>query len=181
MDDFFRWDYAYNLVWYQERLRPHQQVQLLVLWESISCPFKDHKQDYGKVLKIIGLWVDVNAGSILLLLNTISNIITKIDLFLATSGCSPMLQFWQCLAGHLNWMLHVLPWGQPTLMELYRKISRKNWSHCGIPINTAVIVNLSWLRAIIPLAIGIWFTDVGLWSDCNADIVIWTISEQISC
>jgi hypothetical protein len=59
-------------------------------------------------------------------------------------------------------MLNVPPWGQPALMELYRKISGKNWSHYIIPINAAVIVNLSWLRAIIPSAIGIWFTDVGL-------------------
>jgi hypothetical protein len=174
MDDFFGWDYADDLVWYRGRLRPRRQVQLLVLWESISCPFEDRKQDHGEVLKIIGLWVDVNAGSISLPPAAILNIVAKIDLFLATTGRSPSLRSWQRLAGHLNWMLNVLPWGRPALTELYRKISGKNWSHCGIPINAAVIVDLSWLRDVIPSAIGIRFTDVGLWSDCDADMVIWT-------
>jgi hypothetical protein len=169
MDDFFGWDYANNLVWYRGRLRPRRQVRLLVLWESISCPFEDHKQDHGEVLKIIGLWVDVNAGSISLPPNAISDIIAKIDFFLGTSDHLPTLRSWQCLAGHLNWMLNVLLWGRPALTELYRKISGKNWSHRGIPINAAVIVDLSWLTS----AIGIRFTDVGLWSDYDADMVVW--------
>lgn len=39
MDDFFGWDYADNLIWYLGKLHPWQQVQFLLLWESISCPF----------------------------------------------------------------------------------------------------------------------------------------------
>jgi hypothetical protein len=66
MDNFFGWDYADNLGWYWGKLRPHRQVQFLLLWESISCPFKDHKQEHGETLKIIGFWVDINAGSIAL-------------------------------------------------------------------------------------------------------------------
>jgi hypothetical protein len=149
-------------------------VQLLVLWESISCPFEDCKQDHGEVLKIIRFWVDINAGSVSLPPNSISDVIAKIDHFLATPDHSPALRAWQCLAGHLNWMLNVLPWGRPALTELYRKISGKNWSHCGIPINAAVRVDLSWLKAIIPSTIGIRFTDVGLWSDHDAEMVMWT-------
>jgi hypothetical protein len=174
MDDFFGWDNADNLVRYRGRLRPRRQVQLLVLWESISCPFEDRKQDHGEVLKIIGFWVDINAGSVSLPPNSISDVIAKIDHFLATPDRSPALRAWQRLAGHLNWMLNVLPWGRPALTELYRKISGKNWSHCGIPINAAVRVDLSWLKAIIPSAIGIRFTDVGLWSDHDAEMVMWT-------
>jgi hypothetical protein len=71
-------------------------------------------------------------------------------------------------------MLNVLPWGRPALTEMYRKISGKSWSHRGIPINAAVIADLTWLKNIIPLVIGIHFTDVGLWPDHNADIIIWT-------
>jgi hypothetical protein len=71
-------------------------------------------------------------------------------------------------------MLNVLPWGCPALTEVYRKISGKNWSHCGIPINAAVIADLSWLKSVIPQAIGIQFTDEGLWSDVDADMVMWT-------
>jgi hypothetical protein len=71
-------------------------------------------------------------------------------------------------------MLNVLPWGRPALTKVYHKISGKNWSHCGIPINAAVIADLSWLKSVIPQAIGIQFTDEGLWSDVDADMVMWT-------
>jgi hypothetical protein len=149
-------------------------VQFLLLWEAISCPFEDRKQEHGEVLKIIGFWVDINAGSISLSPLATSDIIAKIDLFLATSDRSPTLQAWQRLAGHLNWMLNVLPWGQPALTEMYRKISGKAWSHRGIPINAAVITDLTWLRSVIPSSIGIRFTDTGMWSDGDADMVVWT-------
>ena len=174
MDDFFGWDYGNNLIWYRGKLRPRQQVQLLLLWESISCPFEDRKQEHGEMLKIIGFWVDINAGSISLSPHSISDVISKIELFLATPSRAPSLRSWQRLAGHLNWMLNVLPWGRPALTEMYRKISGKTWSHCGIHINAAVITDLTWLKNIIPSAIGIHFTDTGLWSDNKADMVMWT-------
>jgi hypothetical protein len=93
MDDFFGWEYADNLIWCWGlgKLCLHQQVQFLILCEAISCPFKDHKQDHSEALKIIGFWVDINAGSISLSPSAISDAITKIDLFLATPGCSPSL------------------------------------------------------------------------------------------
>jgi hypothetical protein len=60
------------------------------------------------------------------------------------------------------------------LTELYQKISGKAWSHCGIPINAAVIADLTWLKNIIPSAIGIRFVDTGMWSDQSAEMVMWT-------
>jgi hypothetical protein len=81
---------------------------------------------------------------------------------------------WQRLAGHLNWMLNVLPWGRPALSEMYHKVSGKSWTHCGIPINVAVIVDLTWLKDVIPVAIGICFTDASMWPDHDADMVMWT-------
>ena len=77
MDDYFGWDFADNLVWYWGKLHPCHQVQFLLLWESISCPFDDRKQDHGEILKIIGFWVDINAGSISLSPSTMSDIITR--------------------------------------------------------------------------------------------------------
>jgi hypothetical protein len=91
MDDVFGWDYASNLIYYRGKLCPHRQVQLLLLWESISCLFEDRKQEHGEALKIIGFWVNVNAGSISLSLSSVIDIISKIDLFLATPGRAPAL------------------------------------------------------------------------------------------
>jgi hypothetical protein len=41
MDNFFRWDFADKLVQYHSWHCPQQQVQLLVLWEFLACPFED--------------------------------------------------------------------------------------------------------------------------------------------
>jgi hypothetical protein len=57
---------------------------------------------------------------------------------------------------------------------MYRKVSGKSWTHRKIPINAAVIVDLMWLKDVIPAAIGIHFTDVGMWPDHDADMVMWT-------
>ena len=182
MDDFFGWDFADNLIWYRGKLRPRRQVALLLLWEAITCPFEDRKQEHGEELKIIGFWVDVNHGSISLPPKSITAIIAKIDLFLATPRRSadmkrstgPTLREWQRLAGHLNWLLNVLPWGRPALTELYRKISGKDQSQRRVPINAEVITDLEWLKVVIPHAIGIRFDNVGLWMDHEVDMIMWT-------
>ena len=174
MDDFFGWDYIDNLVWYHGKLRPRCQVQLLLLWEAIACPFKDRKQEHGEAIKIIGFWVDINAGSISLSPTSISEVVSKIEFFLNTPARTPTLQSWQRLASHINWMLNVLPWGRPALTEMYCKISGKSWSHCTIPINAGVIVDLTWLKSIVHSAIGVHFIGSGLWSDNEANMIMWT-------
>ena len=84
MDDFFGWDYDNNLVFYHGHLCPYCQVQLLLLWEYISCPFEDKKQDHSEVLNIIGPFIDINCGTITLTPESIDNVISKIHIFLAT-------------------------------------------------------------------------------------------------
>ncbi|KAF8228800.1 hypothetical protein L208DRAFT_1289779 [Tricholoma matsutake] len=86
----------------------------------------------------------------------------------------PTLHEWQRLAGHLNWLLNVLPWGWPALTELYRKISGKDQSQRRVPINAEVITDLEWLKVVIPCPIGIRFDNVGLWTDHEADMIMWT-------
>ena len=91
MDDFFGWDYANNLIHYWGKLCLHRQVQLLLLWEAISCPFEDCKQEHGETLKIISFWANVNAGSISLSPTSVSNVISKIKLFLSMPVHVPTL------------------------------------------------------------------------------------------
>ena len=85
MDGLFGWSLADDLVYFHGCLCPHQQVQLLSLWEGISCLFEDKKQDHSEVLKIIGSYVDINHGTITLSPDMITNIISKIHLFLNTT------------------------------------------------------------------------------------------------
>jgi hypothetical protein len=174
MDDFYGWDFADNLVWFHGRLRPRRQVQLLLLWEGINCPYEDKKQDHGETLKIIGFWVDINVGSIALAPSSVTQILVRIDSFLSTTNRKPPLREWLRLAGHLNWLLNVLPWGRPALTEMYRKVSGKNHLYRGIHINAKVTRDLLWLKDTIPRSLGVLFTDVGRWSDSEADMVVWT-------
>jgi hypothetical protein len=174
MDDFFGWDFADNLILYRDRHRPAQQVQLLILWEALACPFEDRKQDHGEQLKIIGFWVNINLGTISLSPQSITDIIDKINRFLSTVNRKPALREWQRLGGHLNWLLNVLPWGRPALSELYRKTSGKRYPSAKIPINAVVTSDLTWLASEIPKSIGVHIVGTGKWEDQAADIVLWT-------
>src|SRR5882762_3366166 len=173
MDDYFGWDFEDHMVLYRGRLRPKRQVQLLLFWEAISCPFEDKKQEHGGELKVIGFWIDINRGSISLSPSSVADIINKINTFLSKSR-NPALRDWQRLTGHLNWLLNVLPWGRPALTELYRKMRGKTHSYRRVFINAEVKSDLTWLASTIPRSIGVRFVDVGLWNDGEADMVMWT-------
>jgi hypothetical protein len=132
------------------------------------------KQEHGNPLKIIGFWVDVNQGTISLSPDSINNILSKIDSFLTVSSRQQPLREWQRLAGHLNWLLNVLPWGRPALSELYRKISGKSKPSAKNFLNATIHSDLRWLADTIPKAIGVQFLDEGLWPDLDADVTVWT-------
>lgn len=174
MDDFFGWDFAKNLVSYRGLLRPARQVQLLIFWDFISCPYDDPKQLHGRTLKIIGFWVDANKGSISLDQASIDHIVSDISLFLATPGRVPILLKWQRMAGYLNWVLNVFPWGHPALSELYRKMAGKSFRFTKIFINAMVRDDLTWLSTMLPDAIGVRFVDSTHWLDSQADMIVWT-------
>ena len=67
MDNFFGWDYKDNCLQFHNQLHPRWQVQLIILWDFISCPYEDKKQEHGVTLKIIGFWVNSLIGSISLM------------------------------------------------------------------------------------------------------------------
>jgi hypothetical protein len=174
MDDFFGWDYMDNCIEFHGSFRPRRQVQLLILWEFIGCPYDDKKQEHGSLLKIIGFWVDSCIGSISLSPETVSDIVAKLNSFLTSKDRQQPLREWLKLAGHLNWLLNVLPWGRPALSELYRKTAGKLHSHARIYLNATVVDNLAWLARTIPASIGIRFVDAGRWNEADADFVMWT-------
>ena len=174
MDDFFGWDFEDNLIMYHGKLRPRQQVQLLLFWEAIQCPFEDKKQEHGNPLKIIGFWVDANQGSLSLPPSSLVDIVDKIKAFLATPNRKPTLREWQRLAGHLNWLLNVLPWARPALTALYHKTSGKTRPLGAVHLNAEVTSDLTWLSSIIPRSVGVRFLDDGIWDDSAADLEVWT-------
>lgn len=179
MDDFFGWDFNRNLVLFHGKQRPHRQVQLLVFWDYIACPFDDKKQEHGTSLKIIGFWVDITRGSMSLSPDSITLMVADISGFLAHPSRKPPLRDWQRLAGYLNWALNVLPWARPALTEMYRKMRGKSISFRGIPINAEVKQDLTWFTTVAEQCIGIRFADAQSWADSDADFVGWTDASNL--
>jgi len=153
---------------------PKHQVLLLLLWEQIGCPFELKKQEHGNPLKNIGFWVDINQGTISLSPDSSNNVVSKINSFLSISSHWHPLREWQHLAGHLNWVLNVLPWGHPALSELYCKIGGKTKPSAKIFLNATIHSDLRWLADTIPKAVGVRFLNKGLWPDEEANATVWT-------
>jgi hypothetical protein len=174
MDDFFSWAFASDLILYKGVSRPRSQTRLLMFWDEIGCPWKEKKQEFGKELKIIGFYVDINRGTLTLTDEAISNILDAVKAFLTTPGRRPSLREWLRIGGHLNWVFNVLPLGRPALGEFYRKIAGKNHMNAGVALNAEVVRNLEWLVEVIPKAIGVHFVNATHWDDHEADFVLWT-------
>ncbi|KAH9919584.1 uncharacterized protein B0H18DRAFT_836936, partial [Fomitopsis serialis] len=170
MDDFFGWDYEGHTVVYKGHTFTRKQAQLLVLWDAISCPWEARKQQFAGQLTIIGFHINANLGTISLPPSAIAKALEDIDRFLAHPKRQPALRDWQRLAGRLNWLLNVLPWGRPALTELYRKMSGKTQSFRAIYLNRDVISDLTWFKQTIPRSIGVRFVDNGRWAISEADI-----------
>jgi hypothetical protein len=132
MDDFFSWVFASDLVLYKGVSRPRPQDRLLKLWDEISRPWQDKKQEFGTLLMIIGFYVDINWGTLTLTDDSISEILNVVRAFLAIPGRRPLLRDWMRVGGHLNWVFNVLPLGCPALSEFYRKIAGKTLMNAGV-------------------------------------------------
>lgn len=174
MDDFFSWAFASDLVFYKGVSRPRPQARLLMFWDEIGCPWKDKKQEFGPVLKIIGFYVDINRGTLTLTNDSIVEVVNTVQAFLSTPGRRPSLREWLRVGGHLNWVFNVLPLGQPALSEFYRKIAGKSLMNAGIALNADVVRNFEWLVEVIPKAIGVHFINATHWDDREANLVLWT-------
>ncbi|KAM5540367.1 hypothetical protein V8D89_005825 [Ganoderma adspersum] len=176
MDDFFGWDFSdpAHLLFFHGRLRPSRQVRLLLFWAYVMCPFDDPKQLDGRLLKIIGFWNDVVNFTISMPPSVVDAAVEAINRFLSSPDRKARLRDWQRLAGHLNWILNVIPWGRPALTEMYRKTANKINPNAWVFLNREVTSDLIWFRDILPSAIGVRLIDQGRWGPEEADITVWT-------
>ncbi|KAJ3747637.1 hypothetical protein DFH05DRAFT_1601498 [Lentinula detonsa] len=179
MDDFYGWDFKRNMIQFHSQSRPNRQVQLLVFWDMISCPYEDRKQEAGVCIKIIGFWLDIVKGSISLTEESITGLVQAIQDFLTSSNHKAPLRNWQQLTGSLHWLLNVLPWARPALTEMYRKMAGKTLQFHNIPINGEVYRDLTWFSDTLQSAIGIRFVDAQAWDDNEADFVSWTNASNV--
>ncbi|KAM5534196.1 hypothetical protein V8D89_012103 [Ganoderma adspersum] len=169
MDDFFGWDFCdpEHLLFFHGHLRPSCQVRLLLFWAYVVCPFDDPKQLDGPILKIIGFWNNVINFTISMPPSVVDTAVEAIDRFFSSPEHKVRLRDWQRLAGHLNWILNVLPWGRPALTEMYRKMAHKTNPNAWVFLNHEVTSDLTWFHTILLKAIGRWGPE-------EADITVWT-------
>ncbi|KAJ3832934.1 hypothetical protein F5878DRAFT_701675 [Lentinula raphanica] len=161
MDDFFGWDFKRNLIIFHGKKYPKRQVQFLVFWDMIDCPYEARKQDWGVWLLIIGFLTDIMKGFISLTQESIDELVKAIHTFLSSPNRKAALRDWQ----HLT--------------EMYHKMSDKTLQFRHIPINGEVHRDLTWFSDMLKSAIGIQFVDVQVWSDSEADFVCWTDASNI--
>ncbi|KAF6750012.1 hypothetical protein DFP72DRAFT_1140002, partial [Ephemerocybe angulata] len=174
MDNFFGIDFDGNVVFYQGKYRPANQVRLLEFWDAIKCPWEEKKQEHGQCLQIIGLYVEINRGAVSLSPDAVAALVAAIDTFLASPDRKAPLRVWQRLAGHINWALNVLPWGRPDLCEVYRKMAGKSQPMASLFLNREVVEELSWFKEVLGSSLGVSFVTEGCWDDSEADTVFWT-------
>ena len=181
MDDYFGWDFSDNLITFHNAQRPRKQVQLLILWEHIGCPYDDKKQLSGCPLPIIGFWVDSIYGSISLPPTSITLMCEEISTFLSYPGRQPPLSMWQHLAGYLNWSLNVIPWARPALSGMYKKMGGKVLSRAGVFLNAEVVEELTWFRDVLRSenCRGVRLIEATSWSDEEADVIVWTDASMM--
>ena len=118
--------------------------------------------------------MDIKVGSVSLTASSIVKVTQSIRTFLDTLGRNPKLCDWQHLTGYLNWILNVLPWGQPALQEMYCKMSGKKHSLGQIFLNANVVSDLIWLNNTVNHCIGARFVDSIFWDESDADIIFWS-------
>ena len=83
MDDSFGIDEEENLTWYHKYKKDVlvNQVKLLSLWDELGIPHQPHKQLFGTLLTIIGIYVNPNGLIFALPKQALEELLQEIDNF----------------------------------------------------------------------------------------------------
>jgi hypothetical protein len=182
VDDNFSAEAADQLEFYapfQAHL-PTTQVQLLKLWSDLGIPFEKSKQQFGKVLTVIGFEVDTTSMIISMPLQARSDLCDAILDFVQTdrmekrSSWRRKLKEFQQLAGWINWALNVYPHLRPALARLYQKMAENPNPNKRIRVNEPLVRDLLWIRQRIRQSSGVFLMDSIAWDEPDADTVIYT-------
>jgi len=152
VDDNFGFERAEALMFHARsgRRLPSQQARLLDLWDDISLPYEDRKQEFSLTLRIIGFVVDPNAMTVTIPDDARSKFLSSIaDFINTTADRRHTLREFQALAGYANWVFNVYPLGRPGLSTLYNKIAGKTRANARIYLNSGIIRELHWLSNYI--------------------------------
>jgi len=148
MDDSFRINEDGNTVWYQkyEKHMPESQVKLLSLWNELGIPHEPCKQLFRMTLTIISIEVNANSLTFMLLKQALDDLLQELQEFMAwldrKRGALWTLQWWQRLAGWMNWCFNVFPTICLALNNMYPKIAGKDQLLMKIWVNNNMQTDL---------------------------------------
>ncbi len=177
VDDAFNVTFSKNLTFYKlyNQCMPSDQACFLHLLDEIGVPHEDAKQQFGRLLDIIGLTVDLQELSITMPRGSKSKLVNAIHEFV---NHLPLPQqhptwAWLCILGHANWALNVSPLLKLALNSSYNKITRHTFMNTPVYLNKQVSSNLLWFADQVEMLDRVRMFDAEEWSACKADFEIW--------
>jgi hypothetical protein len=170
MDDFFGFDLSTNLVIFKGHLIPKAQATLLELWDELNVMWSWPKQIHGTQIEIVGLWCDSVNNLLSISKDRRTQIREDIQSFINSPNQFQKLKTWQRIIGKINFTLSVFPLLKPGLNSSYRKIAGKSGGHQGVPLNRAVISDLSWIAGCLDSSVGVRFMFESTWSSPDVEI-----------
>ena len=184
IDDNFSFDEEGSVLWYEpyQCYFPTKQTKLLSLWDEINLPHDKAKQEYGRVLRIIGFLVDPNLMRVSMDEEDRTRLLNHVSSFIATTpgGTRKTLREFQQLAGWINWSFNVFPLLKPALANVYAKIAGKYQPHAKLFVSKAVVGDLLWYQSHVLHSDGVYLFEEVDWDKRQADIVAYSDASLTS-
>ena len=178
IDDNFSFDEEGNVTWYEpyQCYYPAKQTGLLKLWDELGLPHDKAKQEYARILRIIGFMIDPNLMPVSMDEEDRMKLIERVSDFIATApgGTRRTLREFQQLAGWINWSFNVFPLLKPALLNVYAKIGGKKETHAKIFVSKAVIRDLDWFLSHVRTSDGVYLFENVDWDVHQADVVAYS-------
>ena len=181
VDDAFSFERADHFLYYPpyRTTYPAKQARLLQLWDELGVPHDQAKQEFGSVLRIIGLEVDPNAMTVTMDIDARNELVQLISNF-AITGKKRTLKEFQRIAGHVNWAFNVFPLLKPGLSAIYSKMAGKNRDLGTIRVNTLLVNELSWVARRINSSSGVHLLKSIEWDPRSSDSCAFTAFTDAS-
>src|SRR5260370_2286880 len=153
---------------------PTPQARFLKLLNYISLPHEDTKQQYGKIVEIIGFKVDIQKMTITLLDASKSKLVEAIRDFvlnLPLPRCQST-RAWLRILGYANWALNVFPLLKPALNSSYNKVAGCSFMGAPIFLNKQITNDLLWFADQVECLEGVRMLEAETWDAHDANLQI---------
>jgi len=143
-----------------------------MLWDDLGIPHEERKQVYGHSIPVIGIQVNPNTMSYMLLDESKLKLQHELKEWISWKGKRNVCS-WQQLAGWMNWCLNVYPLLQPALSNVYEKLRSQPNQNGSIWVNNAVREDLSWALEKVKSSSGLLLLETTSWDLGSATFTLY--------